>query len=144
MNREYASAAWNPSQACHIDRLQAIQRRGARYTLNRHHNRSSPTAMLQDLKWESLASRRIKLQLCIFYKIHSELIDVKFPPYVHLAAERNRRSHSAAYFEYHCQTDLYKNTFYPKMIRTWNSLSQQTVDAISLDQFKARLAPLSL
>ena len=143
-NLEYACAAWNPSQKCHIDKLQAIQRRGARYVYNRYHNRSSPTSMLQALKWESLASRRTKLQLCIFYKMHYKLIDVKFPSYVHLALERSRRTHSLAYFEFYCQTELYQSTFYPNMISTWNSLSPSTVEATSLDQFKTRLASLSL
>jgi hypothetical protein len=58
---EYACAAWDPYNKCDIDRVQSIQRRGARYICNRYHNTSSPTDMLQTLEWETLASRRTKL-----------------------------------------------------------------------------------
>ena len=143
-NLEYACSAWDPTLACHIDRIQAVQRRGARYVCNRYHNTSSPTSMLQALKWEPLASRRIKLKLCIFFKIHYKQIDVKFPPYVHLATERSRRAHSATYSEIQCQTDYYQDSFFPSTISAWNSLSPAAAEATSLDLFKARLSTLTL
>jgi hypothetical protein len=143
-NLEYACSAWDPHQKCYINKIQAVQRRGARYVYNRHHNTRSPTSMLQALKWEPLASRRIKLKLCLFYKIHSKLIDIQFPPFIHLAADRNRRSHSVTYFEFHCQTDNYKHTFFPSVTQTWNSLPSHIAEAATFDQFKARLSPLNL
>ena len=52
---EYATTIWDPYTASNINRLEMIQRRSARYVLNRHHNRSSVTSMLKQLKWPSLS-----------------------------------------------------------------------------------------
>ena len=140
---EYACAAWDPYNKCDIDLVQSIQRRGARYTCNRYHNMSSPTQMLKSLEWETLASRRIKLKLCLFFKIHHGITDVTFPPHVHLAAERTRRSHPSVYFELPSSTEYYKYSYFPSTIRVWNILPPGVVKAESLDQFKSGLSKLS-
>ena len=54
-----------------------VQRKAARFTLNRYHNTSSMTSMLDELSWETLNSRRIKLQLTNLYKIQHNLIDAE-------------------------------------------------------------------
>ena len=48
-----------------------VQRRAARYVLNRYNNTSSVSEMLHELQWDTLEERRKKNRLSIFYKIHN-------------------------------------------------------------------------
>ena len=47
-----------------LQKLEMTQRRAARYTTNNYTTTSSVNEMLQQLKWETLESRRTKIQLC--------------------------------------------------------------------------------
>jgi len=50
-----------------------IQRRAARYVLNRYNNYvSSVNEMLQELQYHDLEERRKKDRLFLFYKIHND------------------------------------------------------------------------
>ena len=54
---EYASSVWDPHNTEDITKLEAVQRRAARWVVNRHRQTSSVASMLHDLKWPSLQSR---------------------------------------------------------------------------------------
>ena len=73
---EYCASIWNPYSAQAIKKLEMVQRRAARCTTNRYRNTDSVTAMLKDLEWETLESRRTKIQLVMFYKIVNDLVDI--------------------------------------------------------------------
>jgi hypothetical protein len=55
---EYASAVWNPYTKTEINKIEAVQRRAARYVVTNQRNRSSVSNMLQRLKWRPLSNRR--------------------------------------------------------------------------------------
>ena len=57
-----------------------IQRRSARYVTNRYRNMSSVTDMLEELNWESLESRRTKIQLTLPHKIMNGMVDIPTSP----------------------------------------------------------------
>ena len=40
-NLEYCASAWNPHQKKYEQKMKMVQRRAARFTLNRYHNTSS-------------------------------------------------------------------------------------------------------
>ena len=71
-----------------------VQGRAARYCTNRYHNTSSVTYMLQDPNWETLESRRTKLQLVMMYKIINDLVDIPCDAYLTPATTRTRAIHS--------------------------------------------------
>ena len=50
---EYASKVWDPHTQRNIQKLEMVQRRAARYVINRHRNRSSVSDMLHGLNWQS-------------------------------------------------------------------------------------------
>ena len=54
---EYACTVWDPYTQRNIDRIEAIQRRAARFVLRKYQRTHSVTSMLQDLKWDSLKER---------------------------------------------------------------------------------------
>ena len=66
---EYSSIVWSPYTDQNIDKLEMIQRRAARWTLNNYSTYASVTEMLQSLGWRSLEQRRSDSRLCLFYKI---------------------------------------------------------------------------
>ena len=49
-----------------------VQRRAARYVLNRYNYLSSVNEMLQKLKWNTLEEKRRKDKLVMLYKIHKD------------------------------------------------------------------------
>ena len=57
-----------------MDKLEAIQRRAARFILNRYHNMSSVSRLIDQLRWPSLEQWRKTTCLGIIYKIHHGLI----------------------------------------------------------------------
>ena len=81
-NLDYCSTIWNPYQQGQIKKIDMVQRRAARYVTNRNHNRSSVTDMLDHLGWDTLETRRSKLQLIILYMIVHDLIDIPVADYL--------------------------------------------------------------
>ena len=59
-----------------------VQRRAARYLINRHRNTSSVTSMLGDLEWDTLETRRKKTELTMMYKIINNLIAIRAEEYL--------------------------------------------------------------
>ena len=51
---EYCSVVWDPWQKQQINKIEMMQRRAARYTLNQYSYQSSVSAMLRHLCWPTL------------------------------------------------------------------------------------------
>jgi hypothetical protein len=62
---EYASIVWNPYTKTEINKIEAVQRRAARYVVSNQRNRFSVSNMLQRLKWRPLANRRKDARLML-------------------------------------------------------------------------------
>ena len=77
---DYCSTVWNPYTATLENKLEMVQRRAARFVLNRYRRTSSVGSMLEDLKWTTLAERRRAASLVMFYNIHNGLVAVDMPP----------------------------------------------------------------
>ena len=140
---EYCSSVWSPH---HKDqkqqKLEMVQRRAAMYTTNRFGNTSSVTSMLQHLQWESLESRRAKIQLTLFFKVVNDLIDIPAADYLTPAISRTRSSHRKKYRQFSNSTDTFKFSFFPRTVPLWNSLPATVAEAPSLVSFKEGLSTL--
>ena len=64
-----------------------VQRRAARWTLNRHHNTSSVKGMLEDLQWRTLEQRRTDCRLVLLFQIIHGLVQI--PPASYLQPSLN-------------------------------------------------------
>ena len=91
-NLEYCSAVWNPHNKDQVQKVEVVQRRAARFTTNRYRNTSSVSSMLDHLQWESLESRRSKIQLTLFYKVAYDLVDIPSSAYLTPSIARTRSS----------------------------------------------------
>ena len=94
---EYCSTVWSPYTQEHIQNIEMVQRRAARYVTNRYHSTSSVTSMLDHLERETLESRQTKNQLVMFFKIIHGLIDIPAERYLTPASTRTRSHHSLKY-----------------------------------------------
>ena len=62
---EYSQSVWDPYTTSDIQQLEFVQRRAARFTMSRYRRTSSVGAMLEELNWEPLASRRRTARLVL-------------------------------------------------------------------------------
>ena len=66
----------NPHTQDQMKKVEAVQIRAARYVTNRFHNTSSITNMLEHLEWETLETRRTKIDMCMTFKILNNLVNI--------------------------------------------------------------------
>ena len=136
---EYASSTWGPFTQKNIAELEKVQRRSARFVKNDYRWDSSPTAMMQQMKWDSLAERRKARRLVMFYKSVQGETALQLPNHI-VRTHSTTRYHTERFTQVMATTQRYDNSFYNRTIRNWNDLPQHTVSATSVDMFKARLS----
>ena len=139
-NLEYCASAWNPHQKKYEQKIEMVQSRSSRFTLNIYHSISSVTSMLDELSWETLKYRRIQLQLTNLYKIQHNLSDVEASKYLTKRSTTVRSKHSSQLNLYQPSSDQFKFGFFPRTIIHWNSLPASVAEAPSLAQFKKELS----
>lgn len=142
-NLEYCCTVWNPHRKEQIQKVEMVQRRAARFITGRYRNTSSVTSMLDHLNLETLESRRLKLQLTMFYKVINGIVAIDKDAYLTPASGRTRSSHSLKYRQYSTSIDSFKYSFFPRTIPTWNTLPATAAEAPDLVHFKQELSQLS-
>ena len=138
---EYASAVWSPHEVKPIHQLEIVQRRTARWTLNRHHNTSSVKGMLEDLQWRTLEQRRTDCRLVLLFQIIHGLVQI--PPTNYLQPSLNttsRKNHNYTYQQCSTRTNYFKYSFFPYTTVIWNNLPYQLVNSPSVISFKAQVS----
>ena len=120
------------------DTLERVNRRAARMVFNKGWREQdvSVSALLKELGWQTLAERRENQRLTMIYKISHGLVAV--PPTRLIKPSRSTRGHSRKYQVISTTLDRVKNSFYPRTIPQWNRLSNDTVNAQSLELFKTK------
>ena len=131
---EYAICSWSPHSRRNIDKLEAVQRRAARFVLGNYHYTSSVTEMLHSLKWSSISSRVNAFKLQMMYKIIHRIVDLKLPNYITFNSSFTR-GHNYKLTVPPLRIDAYKFSFFPSTITLWNRLLVSTVNAATIDTF---------
>ena len=130
---DYASTIWSPYTKRNIQAIESVQRRSARFVLNRYSSFDSVSNMLTDLGWNLLSDRRNKLRVLLLFKIIHHLVDIDIddllPP---RPSNHSTRGHSERFLQLSSRINAYSNSFFPSSIRLWNSLPE---DAIILSDF---------
>ena len=136
---EYACTVWVPYTQGNIYKLEMVQRRGARFVLGRYNNTSSVgTCYLSSAGLPFKPGDR-HLRLCMMYKIHKGLIAMDAQEFMTPLQRRSRHVNSYAYKIPRSKTDYHMYSFFPRTIREWNSLANETVIAPNLNAFKKSL-----
>ncbi len=137
---DYACTVWDPHTQTQIRQVEMVQRRAARFVSNRHHNTSSVTEMLTDLRWETLQERRAKFRVVMMFKIVHCLVAIPIAPYLQPVQGATRHHHDQSFLQQSASTKYLQNSYFYRTIPTWNCLPVGIVEAGTLDLFKARLA----
>ncbi|CAC5409914.1 unnamed protein product [Mytilus coruscus] len=142
-NLDYCAIVWNPYQKEQVKKVEMVQRCAARFATNCYMNTSSVGSMLEELDWESLENRGVKLQLTLLYKVVNYLVDIPCDTYLTPMSSRTRSSHTKKFRQYSTKTYGYKYSFFPRTVTVWNSLPATVAEAPSLVSFKREISTLS-
>ena len=158
---EYGAAIWDPYYKTDIDRIEKIQSRAIRFIQRDYHSREHGCVerMRHQLQLENLQDRRRDIRLTLFFKIVQGLTPA-IQINNHLASVNvNKRQIRARQFE-NCisnnpiakynqnnnrcfkipQSKIeLENSFFIRTGKEWNCLNQETVDAASINAFRASL-----
>ena len=128
---EYSCPVWDPYRQGDIDKLNKIQRAAARFVTNNYQRKSSVTALIQDLGWTDLQTRRKNFRLTSLYTILNGLIAVPVSDLLTPADERTRGGHKKSFKQ---------NSFLYKTIPAWNHLPPAAIESRSIAAFKSQLS----
>ena len=97
---EFSSTVWYPHHDKDINKVEAVQRRAARWATRNYTCRytSSITAMLKDLNWHPLDQHHIDSRL-LMYKVTYDLVSIPAPEYLVRDTRQSRHSHSLRFVE---------------------------------------------
>jgi len=136
---EYGASIWDPHTSGDSARLEAVQRRAARFCCGRWHNLSSPSQMINELKWMELWRRRRLARLALLYKFTHQLLNVNTNQILIPNTRPSRHYHPFAYCKLYSTQNYYNLSFFPRTINDWNSLNPSLVLAPSLEAFSLSL-----
>ena len=126
---EYASAVWDPYQHNQVDQIEAVQKwSGCRIHQEQLWIHISVSQMKHDLSLEPLCERRKHHRLHIFHKAVNTNIALPVPSYYLHPTPPTRNSTSSSYIQLMAHRDYYAQSFFPKTIKQWNSISPQIRD----------------
>ena len=138
---EYANVVWSGGNSTDLDKLEMIQRDAARVVTGAT-ARCSTILLMDEIGWQTLATRRRNHRLALFYKIINGLS----PPYLgDLVPGRVgdqtgyglRRSNDLIVPM--CRTSTLLKSFLPNMVSEWNGLNVEIKNAGSLSIFKSKI-----
>ena len=139
---EYAASVWDPHTVIHINQIERVQRRAARWVMSDFQRTSSVTTMLNTLGWRNLAQRRADSRLVLMFKIVHGLVAI---PQTQLVRPHriSRNSHSFAFRQIQTTKNVYKYSFFPLTIVQWNKLPSSVVSLPNIEQFKGEVSKLT-
>ena len=137
---EYSFPVWDPYRQGDIDKLNKIQRAAARFVTNNCQRKSSVTALIKDLGWTDLQTRRKNFRLTSLYNILSGLIAVSVSDLSTPADERTRGGNTKSFMHIRANTTLGQNFFLYKSIPNWNHLPSAVIESRSISAFKGKLS----
>ena len=89
---EYSSSVWDPFTQLLIDRIEAVQRRAARFIMKNYSRFSSVSEMLDELELEPLSTRRVIDRLVNFHKAREGKLAVPVQTLLHPVRRHTRHS----------------------------------------------------
>ena len=138
---EYASCVWHTGYLGDLQMLEHVQRRWTRAVSGMES--LSYGERLKLLGLYSFQDRLIRSDLLMVWKILNGLCAINFNQMFNFAPAAGTRGHCYKLALAHNSLDARKRFFSQRVIPRWNSLSQATVTASTLSEFK-RLLELDL
>lgn len=131
---EYASCVWSPQNSHCINMIESIQRNFTNNLFGK--KKLSYSDRLTVLAIDSLERRRLKSDLCMYYKILNAHIDLNVKDYFLFARAASTRGHNFKLVKPICCTNFQLNQFGIRCVNAWNALPSNIVNANSVQMFK--------
>ena len=135
---EYAAVAWDPHTQRNIKKVEQVQRNSARYVMGNYDRRSSVSAMLNELQWPTLQSRRRHSRLAMLFRIRFNLVDIDWKDHL-IPLTSTTRGHASRFWIPHSSSQVFSSSFFPCTCREWNNLKKDPAVFPSLDAFNRAL-----
>ena len=119
---EYASAVWDPFTWDNICKMEAVQRRAARFVCNSYKQTASVSSMLNELSWPLLEQRRAEARLGLFYPIVHKSVDIDAATLITRSTRPTRKANEVQYTRHMTSKDCYKFSFMLLLLSTHSSL----------------------
>jgi len=134
---EYCCAAWSPHYMKDKQMLEKVQHR---FTRMFPHLKNLPYEdRLRELGLWSLEERRNRADLIEVFKMVKQLSSVPWNRFFKRAEDSVTRGHSWKLVKESCRCNCRLHFFSQRVINRWNSLSQDDIDAATVNSFKNRL-----
>ena len=140
--KTYNNAVWDPYTQANIYNLQMVQRRAARFVFQKYRRNVSPSVLITELAWETLAKRRARSKAILMYRIQNDLIDI--PKNVFQPSNIHFRQSKAVFNIPTCRINCWKYSFVPTTVKIWNNLPMAVRDSNNLQSFKSTLADMQI
>ena len=138
---EYADVVWDNCTQYEANKLEKIQIEAARIVTGAT-RLVSLNLLYSETGWDTLACRRNKHKITMFYKMYYDLspayLSSLLPPTTGANASYNLRNPNNLQ-TIHSHSQLYFNSFLPSAVRTWNTLPEDTRKSSSIASLKRHL-----
>ena len=137
---EYATELWSPKQVAYKRILENVQRRATKFILDYPPHCSYKDRLIK-LNLLPLEHRRAWKNLVFFFKCQIGLYDLDISSIAKQRVVRyNIRSFNNNNFnEIKCNTEFYKHSYFPRVIRAWNLLPDDLKTVSEIGVFKGKL-----
>ena len=105
------------------------------------HNNDGDDFDDKDLGWDTLEMRRIQFRLTLMYKLTRGLIDIDSRKnLIQHSESHTRASHQFKFCVSYANEDIFKCSYFLRMIADWTCLPEAIVSSSSLESFKSNLS----
>jgi hypothetical protein len=136
---EFASCAWDPFSSTHIEQVEGVQRRAARFILSEYARHASVSTMLASLNLTSLQERRRHHRLKLFYLIDRGWSLMNVPTDLVRKMVQRRTDNGFAYAHMASHSNPYYSSYYVRTVRDWDALPPDVVNQCTLSAFSRKL-----
>ena len=144
---EYCASVWDPYKQDHKNRLEAVQRRAARFVCKDSRRTSSVSTMITKLGWKPLENRRAISRLSLLFKSIHHTVAINTDKYLTSQDDNKictRKSCEISFTHPTVKKDCYKHSFLPRTMTEWNLLPPNIRQSTSVDSLKSKLNNMDL
>ena len=142
---EYACSIWDPHHQNHIDDIEKVQKRAARFVTNNYTMETGNSKLnLDKLEWPTLEERRLQTKLVTFQKCRLKEIDI---PTDHLTLKTRRTrlgGDGPTYQRLFSDIDSHIYSFFPHTLLLWNYLPPEVRTSTDINYFSSQIKNINL